>query len=134
MTIGLNVLIPFSASRRVFRAYGHAMVAESGLVAVVPLAAIDGPLQGLEDGCPVSWDEACAVIAARPAAGVALDSPDFGSAVARLRALAPDGWQMATLPELRSVVFCHPCGVRVAMTADLAFRVECHDQVAEAAV
>lgn len=121
-TIVMKALLPFSASRRVFRAYGHVVAAECGLVAMAPLTAIDGPLQGLEDGCPVSWDEACAVIAARPAALVALDSPDFGSAVARLGALAPDGWLMATLPELRSVVFCHPCGVRVAMTADLAFK------------
>lgn len=126
MAIVMNTLLPFSASCRVYRAFGHAIAAESGLVMLAPLAAVDGPLHGLVDGCPVPWDEVWETLEAEPANPVLLDSPDFAAPVGRLAQLATNGWQLATLPALHSVVFCHDSGLRVAMTADLAFREVCH--------
>ncbi|OWY40093.1 hypothetical protein CEK28_04985 [Xenophilus sp. AP218F] len=116
----IKTLLPFSADRRVFRSFGHAIVAEHGLVAVAPLHALDGSLLGLVDGCPVPWDEACAVIDAGGGAPVELDSRDFTDVVARLATVAVTGWRMATLPALRAVVFGHDNGVKVAIAAELA--------------
>ncbi|WP_152966472.1 hypothetical protein [Gulbenkiania mobilis] len=118
----MNSLLPFSANRRVYRAFGHAIAADSGLVMLAPLASVDGPLIGMVDGCPVPWDEVWQTLEAEPAHPVRLNSPDFAGAVSRLEQLATEGWQLATLPSLRSVVFVHESGMRVAMAADLAFR------------
>lgn len=118
----INTLLPFSSERRAFRSFGHAIAAEPGLVALAPLHALDGSLLGLVDGCPVPWAEACAVIDAPAELPVALDSPDFSDVVVRLATIAVDGWSMGTIPELRGVVFGHESGVRVAISADLAFR------------
>ncbi|WP_158300742.1 hypothetical protein [Chromobacterium sp. ATCC 53434] len=117
----IKTLLPFSADRRAFRSFGHAIVAERGLVAVAPLHALDGSLLGLVDGCPVPWGEACAVIDADvPGAEVELDNQDFTDVVARLATVAVSGWRMAALPALRAVLFAHDSGLRVAIAADLA--------------
>jgi len=122
MAIVMNSLLPFAANRRVYRAFGHAIAADCGLVMLVPLATLDGPLLGMVDGCPVPWDEVCQTLEAAPASPVLLDNPDFAGTVSRLAQLDTENWQLATMPALRSVVFCHESGVRVAITADLAFR------------
>jgi hypothetical protein len=117
----IKTLLPFSSDRRAFRSFGHAIAAEPGLVAVVPLHLLEGSLLGLVDGCPVPWDEACTVIDADAAgAEVDLDNPDFTDVVARLANVAVTGWRMAALPALRAVLFAHDCGLRVAISADLA--------------
>lgn len=122
MALTVNDLLPFSPERRAYRAFDHALAAAPGLVAAVPLVGVSGPLLELVDGCPVPWDEACAVIAAQPESAVLFDSPDFAPALARLAAFAADGWRMAPLPAYRAVVFGHESGLKVALAADLVFR------------
>lgn len=119
MAILMNSLLPFSANRRVYRAFGHAIAAESGLVMLAPLVCVEGALTGMVDGCPVPWDEVWQTLEAGPAKPVKLQA--FSRQAGRLAQLAHEGWHLAPLPALKSVVFIHESGVRVAMTADLAY-------------
>lgn len=120
--VTLQALLPFSSERVVYRAFGYAVVAEPGLVALAFLPLVDGSLLGLVDGCPVPWEEACALIAAEACQPVELEAPQFGPMVARLAMLATEGWCLGELPQWQAVVFQHePLGLRVGMSSDLAF-------------
>ena len=118
----LQTLLPFSSERRAFRAFGHAIAAEPGLVAMAPLYALEGSLLGLVDGCPVPWEEACMVMDTQADSPIELDSICFTDVVARLANIATEGWCMGVLAELKAVVFAHQNGLKVAIAADLAFK------------
>ncbi|EEG08195.1 hypothetical protein [Pseudogulbenkiania ferrooxidans] len=123
MALQILSLLPFSSDRRVYRSFGHAIVAEPGLVAVAPLSSLDGSLQGMVDGCPVPWTEAWAVIDTPTRSEVDLGGIDFApAAVKRLAEMDRAGWALGVLPELKAVLFGHDCGLKVAIAADLVFK------------
>ncbi|WP_024303354.1 hypothetical protein [Pseudogulbenkiania sp. MAI-1] len=126
MALQLLSLLPFSSDRRVYRSFGHAIVAEPGLVAVAPLSALDGSLRGMVDGCPVPWHEAWAVIDTPTAAAVDLASHDFAPVVGRLADMAGAGWSLGVMHELQAVLFGHESGIKVAIAAELVFKGDRH--------
>ncbi|MTD32444.1 hypothetical protein [Paludibacterium denitrificans] len=85
---------------------------------MAPLHVLEGSLLGLVDGCPVPWNEACAVIDTPTDTAVSLDSIDFTDTVARLAAVAVEGWSMGVLPEFKAIVFGHDSGLKIAIAAD----------------
>lgn len=62
MSITLNELIPLSHNGLAYRSFGMVIVADYGLLAMMPLTDVDGRLTPLIDGCPVQWQEAFAVL------------------------------------------------------------------------
>ena len=62
MSITLNELIPLSHNGVAYRSFGMVIVADYGLLAMMPLTDVDGRLTPLIDGCPVQWQEAFAVL------------------------------------------------------------------------
>lgn len=62
--VHVSTLAAFSASRQVFRVYGHLLAVADGALVLVPLALVAGDCRGVLDGCPVPWEEVLAVLEA----------------------------------------------------------------------
>lgn len=119
--IHTTTLVALSHDGRIYRAFGHLLVAHTGALVAVPLAHVDGWLADVVDGCPVPWLEALLVTEAQacelPVSRLAL------SQVARDHLTRGEGglWQWAPLEPLCASVFIHqPDGLRIALANDIA--------------
>jgi len=60
--VDIDILRGFSADGRLYRAFDHLIAARHGSLLMVPLIVLQGRFDGVVDGCPVPWEEVCAVL------------------------------------------------------------------------
>ncbi|AXF86794.1 hypothetical protein DTO96_102550 [Ephemeroptericola cinctiostellae] len=111
-----------SGSTTTYRAYGHAMAAQNGLLITAPLALVDGRLTALVDACPVQWQQAVAVLHTPVGDVVSLESSDWRESTREFLRSLGDAWRVGFACELKAVVFERVDGLRVGMAAQRALR------------
>lgn len=109
------------------------IAARCGAVLLVPIHVVLGRLTGVVDGCPVPWEEVCAVpdddLSDAPAGFVPFcfdEAAGYGAAVLGLARIAAEGWVWGGLDGFQ--VFRHESGVRFAVTRDLVFEEKGRDK------
>ncbi len=104
-------------------AYEYVLAARPGALLAVPVHLVDGPLKDVPALCPVPYDQALAVLdyEKRIAFSDVLELsllPDAGWPLVSAMA-GEGGWFAGALPELRSRVYCHEHGTRLAVANEL---------------
>ena len=113
-----------SHNGKVYRSFGCAIAVRDGMLAMMPLHAIDGRFNHLEDGCPVDWREAVEVLNARTDGCEPVNSEDLNVHLSRsardVLSRMGMGWRLGVLPRIKAIVFESSEGLRLAMAADMA--------------
>lgn len=121
--IHIDQLRQFSADGQVYRAFGHLIAARMGSLLLVPLPLVEGRLDQVLDGCPVSWEEVFAVLE-YPARHPLTNPAQWHGADSAVRAFTRLGLDLTgcVLDHITPMVqgkettlrLTHPCGVRFA--------------------
>lgn len=119
--ICLDDLANVSHNGQVYRSFGMALVADYGLLVMMPLTEIEGRLIHLLDGCPVQWQEAFAVLSMQVDESIAAYWTKLNTTTQQLLArfsssldAIPCEWRCARDPQWGTLVFVHVSGLRVA--------------------
>ncbi len=105
-----------------YRSFGMVIVADYGLLAMMPLTDVDGRLTPLIDGCPVHWQEAFAVLSVQ--ADESLVSywghlnDESRALLARFSSSAEAvscEWRCARDLDWGTLTFVHVSGLRIAL-------------------
>lgn len=121
MAMTVRDLANLSHNGQVYRSFGMALAANYGLLAMMSLPDVDGPLIGLIDGCPVVWQEAFAVLSHHADEPISPHLPrlnaqtiDLLAQYSELDAL-PYEWRCGLMDDYGTFVFVHHSGLRIAM-------------------
>lgn len=122
----IDTLRQFSADGRVYRAFHHLIAARMGALLLVPLHLVQGRCAEVVDGCPVPWEEVCAVLdypAVNP-----LTNPAKWNIGDHAQLFAGFGVDLAVCVldyiapmvngEAKVLRLVHPCGVRFAVVME----------------
>jgi hypothetical protein len=122
--VPLAAIEAFAAAGRVYRAFDHAIAADKGMVLLVPIWRVCGDLGGLEDACPVPWEEVIGILE-EPKAD-ARPVPEWAMSISgrTFRSLARTHWdadEISIGPGFATPVtrFFHPAGIHLAVLSAL---------------
>ena len=124
-----------SHNGQVYRSFGMAIVADYGLLAMMPLTEVEGRLLDVIDGCPVQWQEAFAVLSVQADESLATLRALLNERTQQLLAefssssdALPCEWRCARDPQWGTFVFAHASGLRMALDPCRALTSEAFDQ------
>lgn len=119
-SVPLAAIAAFSRDARVFRAFDHLLAADFGQVLCVPVRAVAGDLTGVVDGCPVPWEEVCAVLDTPPNSPVPLPGQALELEFPELGRITADLWRsdrigIGPAPARSILRLTHDSGLRFAL-------------------